>query len=91
MTYKEQLQKMSNEELLHEYMLNALNYEINIGMNQIHCREELLSRLNEAERLRELVEWLNHECPEGTEETFDLSHDFTQKLRVRIERINQQG
>ena len=39
MTYKEQLQKMSNEELLHEYMLNALNYEheINIGMNQIHC------------------------------------------------------
>ena len=57
MTYKEQLQKMSNEELLHEYMLNALNYEheINIGMNQIHCREELLSRLNEAERLRDML------------------------------------
>jgi len=63
MTYKEQLQKMSNEELLHEYMLNALNYEheINIGMNQIHCREELLSRLNEAERLRKALEKIKDE------------------------------
>ena len=35
----------------------------------------------------ELVEWLDQECPEGTQETFDLSHDFTEKLRHRIENI----
>ena len=37
----------------------------------------------------ELIEWLDQECPEGTEGTFDLSHDFIQKLRHRIENIKE--
>ena len=49
----------------------------------------IIRMYEQTERIQELVEWLNQECPEGTEGTFDLSHDFTQKLRVRIERIAQ--
>ena len=51
--------------------------------------EQIITALEQAERMRELIDWLNSECPEGTEETFDLSHDFTQNLRVRIERVTQ--
>ena len=51
--------------------------------------ESLLSMVEENQRLRELIEWLDQECPEGTEGTFDLSHDFIQKLRHRIENIKE--
>jgi len=45
------------------------------------------TKLYNVGRIEELIDWLDSECPEGTEETFDLSHDFTEKLRHRIENI----
>jgi len=73
--------------------LNPNETEVVIGI--IKERELLRStrmslqytKLYNVGRIEELIDWLDSECPEGTEETFDLSHDFTEKLRHRIENI----
>ena len=50
MTYKEQLQKMSNEELIEHYRYMSKRKDV------LMIKAELLNRLNEAERLREALE-----------------------------------
>ena len=39
------------------------------------------------EALEELVEWLDSECPKGTE-TADLSHNFAEHLRERLDNLS---
>lgn len=43
----------------------------------------IMSPQSSDEHLDELIYWLNDECPEGTV-THELSHDFAQRLRERI-------
>jgi len=53
-------------------------------------KDELIEKLNEAKM--ELIAWLNDECPAcfpplEPYTTADLSHDFAEKLRERLDNI----
>ena len=49
--------------------------------------EELIDSLRqEIEQLRGLLEWLNDECPPATM-TLDLSHDFADILRNKLDKL----
>lgn len=59
--------------------------EVTLGKTlQIHARDQ------QTEKYKELIEWLNDECPAVSPPlepytTADLSHDFAEKLRTKLD------
>lgn len=83
-------------------LLGIINYldekSIVYGVGQMQALQEeiqsyiaaldaqLQSEQKEETKITELIDWLNTECPPGTE-TADLSHGFAESLIIRLNEI----